>query len=347
MQPETVTQDALYQHDAVFAPHLARLKVWSPSSAAMDLAITLGGDGTLLHCTGLFQRAMPPIMAYALGSLGFLTPFSFDTMPASIRRVMHGDCGVTLRIRLQCEVVRRIARTMASTVVPAGTDEDAAAFALAEAAAAQEEAASLEAAAALRTARMGHSPKRTVGGSSGALVTPSTSEHDDHHDHRHHHQQHDSKIEGDDDDICAHVPEGMSIVNTTHVLNEVVIDRGPAAYISNLDVYCNGTWTTCVQGDGLIVATPTGSTAYSVSAGGSMVHPSLPAILLTPICPHSLSFRPIIVPSTVELKVQVPLDARNSAWVSMDGRNRLRLDQGDYVRIVVSKYPVRRTHSDL
>jgi NAD+ kinase len=138
-----------------------------------------------------------------------------------------------------------------------------------------------------------------------------------------------------------YVPAGMRVVHTSHVLNEVVIDRGPAAYISNLDVYCNGAPITCVQGDGLLVATPTGSTAYSVSAGGSIVHPSVPAILLTPICPHSLSFRPIVVPSTVELKVQVPLDARNSAWVSMDGRNRLRLNQGDFVRITVSHYPVR------
>lgn len=58
-----------------------------------------------------------------------------------------------------------------------------------------------------------------------------------------------------------------------------------------------------VQGDGLIVSTPTGSTAYAVAAGASMIHPSVPAIMVTPICPHSLSFRPIVVPAGVELKV--------------------------------------------
>lgn len=66
----------------------------------------------------------------------------------------------------------------------------------------------------------------------------------------------------------------------------------------------------------------------------------VPAILLTPVCPHSLSFRPIVVPSTVELKIRVPLDSRNCAWVSIDGRNRQKLERGDYVRITVSSFPV-------
>ena len=87
------------------------------------------------------------------------------------------------------------------------------------------------------------------------------------------------------------------------VLNEVVIDRGPSPYLSNIDLYLDGKLITSVQGDGLIVSTPTGSTAYAVAAGASMMHPSVPAIMVTPICPHSLSFRPIVVPAGVELKV--------------------------------------------
>lgn len=89
------------------------------------------------------------------------------------------------------------------------------------------------------------------------------------------------------------------------VLNEVVIDRGPSPYLSNIDLYLDGKHITSVQGDGLIVSTPTGSTAYAVAAGASMIHPSVPAIMVTPICPHSLSFRPIVVPAGVELKVCV------------------------------------------
>lgn len=87
------------------------------------------------------------------------------------------------------------------------------------------------------------------------------------------------------------------------VLNEVVVDRGPSPYLSNIDLFIDGKHVTSVQGDGLIVSTPTGSTAYAVAAGASMIHPSVPAIMVTPICPHSLSFRPIVVPAGVELKV--------------------------------------------
>lgn len=88
------------------------------------------------------------------------------------------------------------------------------------------------------------------------------------------------------------------------VLNEVVLDRGLSPFLSNLDLYIEEKYITTVQGDGLIVSTPTGSTAYAVAAGASMVHPSVPAIMVTPICPHSLSFRPIVVPAGIELKVR-------------------------------------------
>jgi len=65
-----------------------------------------------------------------------------------------------------------------------------------------------------------------------------------------------------------------------------------------------------VQADGVMLATPTGSTAYSVAAGGSMVHPNVPAILFTPICPHSLSFRPVVLPDYAEVELRIPEDAR-------------------------------------
>lgn len=74
-------------------------------------------------------------------------------------------------------------------------------------------------------------------------------------------------------------------------------------YFTISDLFLDGKHITSVQGDGLIVSTPTGSTAYAVAAGASMIHPSVPAIMVTPICPHSLSFRPIVVPAGVELKV--------------------------------------------
>lgn len=100
---------------------------------------------------------------------------------------------------------------------------------------------------------------------------------------------------------------GLALDGELVALNEVVIDRGISPFLTNLDVYCDGVFLTHVQGDGLIVSTPTGSTAYNLAAGGSMVHPQVPAILFTPICPHSLSFRPLIFPDHVQLCVQVRL----------------------------------------
>lgn len=110
-------------------------------------------------------------------------------------------------------------------------------------------------------------------------------------------------------------------------MNDLVVDRGPNPYLTNLIISCNGRKMTSVQGDGIhrlctmcqncqlmlcsltgiIIATPTGSTAYSLAAGASMVHPSVPSMIVTPICPHSLSFRSIVVPSGVELTVSVSL----------------------------------------
>ncbi|KAL5491973.1 hypothetical protein EMCRGX_G017354 [Ephydatia muelleri] len=128
--------------------------------------------------------------------------------------------------------------------------------------------------------------------------------------------------------------------NRLLIVNEVVIDRGTSPYLTNLEVSCNERLITTVQGDGLIVATPTGSTAYSLAAGASMVHPSVPCMIITPICPHSLSFRPIVVPAGVEILIRVASESRSSAWVAADGRNRQEIKQGDSVVITNSCWAI-------
>ncbi|EGG15533.1 NAD+ kinase family protein [Cavenderia fasciculata] len=128
--------------------------------------------------------------------------------------------------------------------------------------------------------------------------------------------------------------------NTYQVLNEVSIDRGNNPYLSHLECLCDDKPITVVQADGLIIATSTGSTAYSLSAGGSLVHPAIPAMLITPICPHTLSFRPVLLPSTSTLIIRVPETSRCSAWASFDGKNRHEIKQGDYVVISTSKWAV-------
>lgn len=124
--------------------------------------------------------------------------------------------------------------------------------------------------------------------------------------------------------------------------------------MSALEIFGDGEHFTTVQADGVCVATPTGSTAYNLAAGGSLCHPDNPVILLTAICAHTLSFRPIILPDTVVLRVGVPYDARTSSWASFDGRERyesfagrrfvlicvrVELHSGDYVTISASRFP--------
>jgi NAD+ kinase len=123
------------------------------------------------------------------------------------------------------------------------------------------------------------------------------------------------------------------------VLNELVIDRGPSPYVSNLELYGDNELLTVVQADGCIFSTPTGSTAYSLSAGGSLVHPDIPAILLTPICPHTLSFRPMLLNDSMALRIAVPKNSRATAYCAFDGKGRVELRQGDYVTIAASQYP--------
>ncbi|EEF48919.1 NAD(H) kinase 1 isoform X2 [Ricinus communis] len=124
------------------------------------------------------------------------------------------------------------------------------------------------------------------------------------------------------------------------VLNEVTIDRGISSFLTNLECYCDNSFVTCVQGDGLILSTTSGSTAYSLAAGGSMVHPQVPGILFTPICPHSLSFRPLILPEHVTIRVQVPFNSRSSAWASFDGKDRKLLEPGDALVCSMAPWPV-------
>mmetsp|Transcript_22342 Transcript_22342/g.33008 ORF Transcript_22342/g.33008 Transcript_22342/m.33008 type:complete len:504 (-) Transcript_22342:522-2033(-) len=125
-----------------------------------------------------------------------------------------------------------------------------------------------------------------------------------------------------------------------NVLNEVVIDRGASPYLANLECFVDDIHMTTVQADGIIFATPTGSTAYSMAAGGSVVHPAVPGILITPVCPHVLSFRSMVFPDSVVLRCYVPTDARADASVAFDGRYRRTLHRGDSIHIQMSNYPV-------
>lgn len=126
---------------------------------------------------------------------------------------------------------------------------------------------------------------------------------------------------------------------TFEVLNDLVVDRGPSPFVTLLEIFGNEHHMTTVQADGICIATPTGSTAYSLAAGGSLAHPEIPAILITPICPHTLSFRPMLLPDSMDVRIVVPYNSRSTAWASFDGRGRVELKQGDHIKVTASRYP--------
>uniref|UniRef100_U9UPM7 ATP-NAD kinase n=1 Tax=Rhizophagus irregularis (strain DAOM 181602 / DAOM 197198 / MUCL 43194) TaxID=747089 RepID=U9UPM7_RHIID len=247
------------------------LKFWteelcSARTEIFNFVITLGGDGTVLFTSWLFQEVVPPVLPFHLGSLGFLTNFDFKNYKTHLTNVMEKGIRVNLRMRFTCTVYRSI-----------------------------------------------HNPgKATRCGETGEIMiqNPKDSECDTQH-------------ECDQDKALTCVITKPT--ESFEVLNDLVVDRGSGPYMSLLELFGDDQHLTTVQADGLVISTPTGSTAYSVSAGGSLVHPEIPALLITPICPHTLSFRPMLLPDSMELRICVPYNSRSTAWASFDGRHRVEL----------------------
>ncbi len=115
------------------------------------------------------------------------------------------------------------------------------------------------------------------------------------------------------------------------VLNDVVVSRDALSRLARLEVSVDDSEAATYEADGLIIATPTGSTAYSLSAGGPIVYPTLDAILLTPICPHALTQRPVVLPA--DLPIRVKLVSRGEMFVTLDGAHGRHLQAGDEVQI--------------
>lgn len=238
----------------------------------IDIAITLGGDGTLTWTGSLFGGAAPPLISFAAGSLGFLTPFPLQSWVRTLVPLLGANQSlkpVPLVCRMRLHVVVRRARKEVQEV------------------------------------------------SMNKWCSSSGAE--------------DALKQDRVDDECS--VECLC-------LNEVLCHRGPSGHLTKLDVMVDGEPVTMVQGDGLILATPTGSTAYSLAAGGSMVHPSVPAILLTPVCPHSLSFRPVLLPDSAVVTLCVPNSARNPVYVTVDGKDFCELSWGDSIQVCVSPFPL-------
>jgi NAD+ kinase len=129
-------------------------------------------------------------------------------------------------------------------------------------------------------------------------------------------------------------------------LNDVVFTRTALSRMIELSVSVGDQFVTAVKADGLIVATPTGSTAYNLAAGGPIVHPSMDALVLTPIAPHMLTNRPIVIPTEREVRVRsTSSNAGDEVYVTVDGQTGFGLHEGDEITIAKSERPLRLIRS--
>ena len=127
-----------------------------------------------------------------------------------------------------------------------------------------------------------------------------------------------------------------------NVLNDIVINKGALARILNLKVFVDDQYMTSYRADGLIIASPTGSTAYSLSAGGPIIHPSMHALVLSPICPFALTNRPIVVPDSSVIRVQLTTrNADEDVRITLDGQTGYSIKSGDILEAKKADIPVK------
>ncbi|MFV1996996.1 MAG: NAD(+) kinase [Acidiferrobacterales bacterium] len=218
----------------------------------IDLAIVIGGDGTLLHVARNLMEHAVPLIGVNLGRLGFLTDIPAENMIEAINKILGGEFETEERFLLSAKVMRN------------GT-----------------------------------------------------------------------------------------IASTNVAFNDVIIGKGELSRMIELEVFDDGEFVHSMRGDGIIVATPTGSTAYAMSAGGPILHPELQAFTLVPICPHALSNRPIVVGADSFIEIVVKGVNQQRTYATFDGQENYALEQEDRVCIrkadtpVVLLHPAHRSHYDV
>ncbi|KAJ4302050.1 NADH kinase pos5 [Collariella sp. IMI 366227] len=320
----------------IFEEHIARdihetlpfpIYTTSPSDAPtlfakkIDLVTTMGGDGTILRAASLFSmhNSVPPILSFSMGTLGFLGEWKFDEYKRAWRECYMSGCSVDM----EAVADPHTRASVADHNQPPNPDYTP-----------------LEAWDTVRGNGKCMGPGRTSkillrnrlrvgiydtqGRNINEQLLPT------------------SAAEPDLGPSVAHLttPNHFSTPPTLenppyiHAINELSIDRGSHPHLAIIDIYVNGHFLTEAVADGILISTPTGSTAYSLSAGGSIVHPLVKSLLITPISPRSLSFRPLVLP--LHTKVVLRLSKRNRGRelpVSIDGKRRVAVTIGMEVRV--------------
>ncbi|RYP93586.1 hypothetical protein DL770_000328 [Monosporascus sp. CRB-9-2] len=283
----------------------------------IDLVATLGGDGTILRAASLFSlhEFVPPILAFSMGSLGFLGEWKFEEYKRAWREVYMSGSRVAVS-----DLQGPHTQAAAAGRVDGGGEQINAAWGSVRG----------KSMGSNRSARVLLRNRLRVGiyDASGVNVNEHlipTSTADLH--------QPLPPVPPEDAKSTKRRPstnQGPAF----HAINELVIHRGPSPHLAHIDVFVNGHHLTEAVADGLLVSTPTGSTAYSLSAGGSIMHPLVKALLITPICARSLSFRPLGLPLTSRVSLRLSDKNRGrDLEVSVDGKRRACIRPGMEIRV--------------
>ncbi|KAJ5464967.1 NADH kinase pos5 [Penicillium daleae] len=248
----------------------------------VDLAVTLGGDGTILHASSLFATCpnVPPVLSFSMGTLGFLSEWKFSEFKRAFREVYMSGAGAGDRtpvLETHPPVSDKATglETPESSLGPTGWSS-------------------------IRGQSMGATRGAPILMRNRLKVGLFTAD-----------GQETTPVRGKTD-------HGQGV----YVMNELLIHRGKEPHLAIVDIFVGGRYLTEAVVDGIIISTPTGSTAYSLSSGGSIVHPLVPSVLLTPICARSLSFRPLVLPFSTPITMRLSEKNRGRELeVSLDGVN--------------------------
>ncbi|KAL2162882.1 hypothetical protein VTH06DRAFT_6718 [Thermothelomyces fergusii] len=311
----------IYTTDPGNAPSLLARKI--------DLVTTMGGDGTILRAASLFSmhHSVPPILSFSMGTLGFLGEWKFGEYKRAWRECYMSGCPVAVEDLGDPHTRTAVAGTQA------GEHSDFSPLASWDVVRGNGQCMGLD-----RTSKILLRNRLRVGiyDSEGRSINE---------------QLLPTSVAEPDLGPPSGSSSGSSSSSTNghgggggggivqkppylHAVNEVSIDRGSHPHLAIIDIYVNGHFLTEAVADGILISTPTGSTAYSLSAGGSIVHPLVKSLLITPISPRSLSFRPLVLP--LHTKVVLKLSKRNRGRelpVSIDGKRRVGVTIGMEVRV--------------
>ncbi|MBR5236509.1 MAG: NAD(+)/NADH kinase [Clostridia bacterium] len=141
--------------------------------------------------------------------------------------------------------------------------------------------------------------------------------------------------------LCAELQRATGEIQTLDALNDIVVSRSHSSRLIYLNLYVNGEFVDNYKADGMIVATPTGSTAYSMSAGGPILDPAVKSFVITPICPHKLYAKTVVVPDQVEITMTINNKNPRSAVISSDGQRGIPFSDGDVIKLKRSEHTAR------